>query len=581
MPRDFALALCRGAERVSAWAELLNSINVFPIADGDTGRNLALSLYPLKQIHRSRRDLQQELLLTARGNSGNISASFFTSLVTCENAESLVEAAALGRERAYRAVAKPQPGTMLSFFDGLVRALQAREPRIDMAWTTDLMTVLEGVVRETVKQQPLLQAARVIDSGALGMFLFFEAYFYCLTGAENDAPSIESRFGTLLQVDSGWHVRAEKGNCVDVVLKLNTPSANALRALSDVGEEVVTFEQDGLVKAHLHTDDEKNVRRKLEALGSLLSWSSDDMGAQAEQFQEGKEQAIHVMTDAAGSVTTEDAKRLRMTLLNSYISIGEKSAAESYIDPRTLYNEMKNGARVSTSQASKYERFQHYQGALSLYSRVLYLCVGSVYTGNYETAVEWKRERDPDKRMIVMDTGAASGKLGLIAMATARYAMQESNLEKVVAYARHAVALCREYLFLDKLQYLAAGGRLSKSSAFFGDALRMKPVITPLAEGATKVGVVRNRKQQVEFAIEETSSEIRPDRPCYIMLEYSDDSTWLETEMKVRFEKLFPEAEVFLQALSLTSGAHMGPGTWGLAFFQPPDNSHGHLRLKV
>jgi DegV family protein with EDD domain len=182
--------------------------------------------------------------------------------------------------------------------------------------------------------------------------------------------------------------------------------------------------------------------------------------------------------------------------------------------------------------------------------------------------------------MLVIDTGAASGRLGLLAMATAQYATQESDQEKIIQYAQQAVLLCKEYVFLEKLQYLAAGGRLSKGSAFFGDALRIKPVITPLAEGATKLGVVRSRKQQVDFAFERARNEILPDRRCFIMLEYSDNQSWLESELRGAFEKAFPAAEVFLQPLSLTSGAHMGPGTWALAFLQPPDTDCCSLKLK-
>jgi fatty acid-binding protein DegV len=56
-------------------------------------------------------------------------------------------------------------------------------------------------------------------------------------------------------------------------------------------------------------------------------------------------------------------------------------------------------------------------------------------------------------------------------------------MKETVVFARKAIRLCEEYVFLDKLQYLAAGGRLSKTSAFFGDKLNIKPVISPLPEG--------------------------------------------------------------------------------------------------
>ncbi len=122
-------------------------------------------------------------------------------------------------------------------------------------------------------------------------------------------------------------------------------------------------------------------------------------------------------------------------------------------------------------------------------------------------------------------------------------------------------------MFLDKLEYLAAGGRLSKTSAFFGDMLHMKPIISPMAEGAKKVGVVRNQKDQMKFAFEKLDRTIKKDSEAFIMLEYSDNRPWVEETVMREVQMRYPAAEVKLQPLSLTSGVHMGPGAWAVAFF--------------
>ena len=128
------------------------------------------------------------------------------------------------------------------------------------------------------------------------------------------------------------------------------------------------------------------------------------------------------MTDAAASLTREDARQRGITLLDSYITAADMSLPESLITPSELYRIMRSGGKVSTSQTSAFERHQQYRTVLSLHEQVLYLCTGSVYAGNYETAVAWQAANDPDSRFIVMDTGAASGHLGLVVMATAEYA---------------------------------------------------------------------------------------------------------------------------------------------------------------
>ena len=75
----FPEAYIAGYERMAAWCDLLDEINVFPVADADTGRNLRISLNPLKQIDVPAEEMARRLLRAATGNSGNIAAAFFSA----------------------------------------------------------------------------------------------------------------------------------------------------------------------------------------------------------------------------------------------------------------------------------------------------------------------------------------------------------------------------------------------------------------------------------------------------------------------------------------------------------------------
>jgi hypothetical protein len=167
--------------------------------------------------------------------------------------------------------------------------------------------------------------------------------------------------------------------------------------------------------------------------------------------------------------------------------------------------------------------------------------------------------------MTVIDTGVASGKLGLAVRAVAEFSLQVDDPEKVVDFARQTIPKVREYIFLDRLEFLAAGGRMSKTGAFFGDALRIKPVVSPYPDGARKMGVVRSTKEQVKFALRRLDQELPKDRNAILLLEYSDNRAWLEEVVKPEIEAKFPQTAITLQLLSLTSAAHMGPGSWGMA----------------
>jgi hypothetical protein len=567
MEPPFSQALIAGVERVSAWADLLDDINVFPVADGDTGRNLVISLSPLRQITQGRDRIIRELLLSARGNSGNIAARFFSGLLMADAVHNLPDAIREGRNRAWQAVNDPKPGTMLTVFDALVAALEEAPGTYDAAWRERVLGRLEGAVRETPELLPKLKAAGVVDAGALGVFIYLDGFFSALTGNVDSFKPITDIFRDSLKISSEFQEAGETGYCVDTVLRGAADDADTVRRLTALGESVVVLKDGDYLKVHLHARDGQKARGELGAFGDVVRWSVDDLDAQVHSFRRRRvEAAVHILTDAAGSVNRQNTAQLGITLLDSYLTVGDKCLPETHFAPEELYDAMRRGVKVSTSQASVFERHQHYQSVLERYPRVLYLCVGSVFTGNYSVAMDWKKTHDPEGRLTVIDTEAASGRLGLMSLAAARFAVKTRDAEAVIRYARENVDRCEEYVFLDKLQYLAAGGRLSKTSAFFGDMLRMKPVISPLAEGAKKMGVVRTQADQVAFALEKLAGALTPRMPALIMLEYSDNRTWVAESVQPEIARRYPAAEIVLHPLSLTSGAHMGPGTWAVAF---------------
>ncbi|HQP41928.1 MAG TPA: DegV family protein [Smithella sp.] len=555
-----------GVERLLARADLLDSINVFPVADGDTGRNLSLSLMPLRNTDLPQATMIHRLLLSARGNSGNIASQFFSAFCAVENIADLAGRAREGKIKAWQALVNPRRGTMLNVFDALADVL-SEQFTPDKENIENIIRSMENAVHQTYEQLPKLQEAGVVDAGALGIYIFFEGFFYTLTGLSEDGRPLTEIFHDRLHISSSFQENIESGYCVDFVVKAPRYSPDEIKMITSVQEEVIVIPEGEFYKVHLHTQDKEQVRSQITGLGSLVTWEDDDLSCQTADFRHlNAEKTLHIITDAAGSLTTQDAKIHGFTLLNSYLTIGDQCLPETFFHPEDLYRAMKKDIRVSTSQASVYERHQFYQSALERFDKVLYLCVGSVFTGNYQAAVQWKKDHDKEDRFIILDTGAASGRLGTIALSTARYLAESRDVTNTIIFARKAIRLCEEYLFLDKLHYLAAGGRLSKTSAFFGDKFNVKPVISPLPDGAKKVGTAKNQEDQITFALAKLDATIKDDSRALIMLEYSNNRRFVDGTVRKNIKELYPDAEIILQPLSLTSGAHMGPGTWGVAF---------------
>ncbi len=545
-----------------SWSDLLDRINVFPVADGDTGANLRISLAPL-QRKTSQTVLPSLLARSACGNSGNIAAAFLQEFLQAEDNRDIAARTVSGRDKAHSAVLDPRRGTMLDIFDVLAETLSSQP--LD----TENFPVLSGRMQSTVLATctllPELKNAGVVDSGALAMFIFLQGFFKTITSFPDATPSILQLFPDKLALSSAWSPPLSSSHCIDARLSTTADvTTKTNQELTALGESVVISQDTAGVKLHIHTQTPEQVREFLNSMGKVIQWKDEDMTDQQYAPTAPDNRPVHIMTDAAGSLDRTAAQKHNITLLDSYIITKDQVCPESLCSPAQIYEQMRQGARVSTAQASTFERQQQYTAAIQQHDTILYLCVGSVYTGNFAAATEWKNTFDSQDQLHIVDSGAASGRLALITLQTARFADSADNAGDVVAYARQQCLDCYEYVFINELKYLVAGGRISKAKGFFGDLLHKKPVISPLAHGVEHMGMTRSKSEQLLFALDKLTSEASP-QPL-ILLQYSDNRQWVRENVLPAISSLLPDAKILIIPLSLTSGVHMGPGTWAVAF---------------
>ena len=182
-----AEALTSGIHRVLADQDLLNRINVFPVADSDTGTNLSLSLSPAlgvlgkpgeKHLGTLLAAVADTLLDNARGNSGAILAQFFQGMsdsageITRFTTYTFAKAVALGNEYAHDALSKPREGTILSVVAAFAESVthqvsDVREGSFPAVIRTAAQRVEEALAN-TPNQLDVLRKAGVVDAGAKG-----------------------------------------------------------------------------------------------------------------------------------------------------------------------------------------------------------------------------------------------------------------------------------------------------------------------------------------------------------------------------------------------------------------------------
>ena len=571
MTAAFSEACIAGYERMAAWCDLLDELNVFPVADADTGRNLRISLNPLRQTDICAEEMIRRLLQAATGNSGNIAAAFFSVFGAAAGNGDLCAAARAGARSAWQALAAPAPGTMLTVFDALAGALTARGDQPPAEALPQVVDALVRAVESTAETLPEMRRSGVVDAGALGMFLFFEAFLAILAGSPQALRWPPALFGPHLRRKTVNGAEAAQGTCINAFIRGSHDPTALARQAAGWGDSLVTNVNGRDVKLHLHAPHPEQVERCLQRFGEVTDWKTAPLAA----VRPPPPARVHVMTDAAGSLPADTARALGVTLLDSYVVTAQGARPETLTDPGQVYAALRRGERVSTAQASRFERHERYASVVGRFDSVIYLCVGSVFTGNHAAALDWCRNHDPEGRMTIIDSQAASGRLGLMAVALARYAARGSGIAAIERYAGDLIQNCDELVFLDTLKFLAAGGRISKTSGFLGNLLSLRPVISPTAGGARRVGVVRRRRDQLPFALDRMRPVLDDGKQCLILLQYTDNRRRVEEEIRPEMAACFPAAEILVNPISLTSGVHMGPETWAAAFLPLPEPEGG------
>ncbi|HFQ80559.1 MAG TPA: DAK2 domain-containing protein, partial [Desulfobacterales bacterium] len=438
-------AYCCGYECLISWADLLDRINVYPVADGDTGTNLRISLAPFRERSMDKEQLIHRLARSATGNSGNIAASFLIKFIAADSFAELTATAAAGRESAWQSVTRPQPGTMLTVFDALRDAL-AHEGITGESAAPLVRARLQGAVISTSRQLPDLERAGVVDSGALAMFIFFDGFFRKLARKRHIFCPVTNLFAGRLTVADSFKSPLSGNFCVDALISPRPETKDGRQEagglgdirgrLAELGDSVVVVPDKSCLKIHIHTPNPKVLRQNLTSFASIVKWRHSDIDAAGlgNPARGESRQTIHIVTDAAGSVSRQAAEKYGIILLDSYIVTKDESRPESLVGHGPIYERLRNGERVTTAQASTFERHQHYQSLVQQFGNVLYLCVGAVYTNNYAVVSAWKKEFDPDDRFKVLDSGTASGRLALIAISTARYARTADSPAAVLEF---------------------------------------------------------------------------------------------------------------------------------------------------
>ncbi len=298
-----------GAASLDAKREWINGLNVFPVPDGDTGTNMCMTIFSaiheMEKYEEPRmRDLSKAIssgsLRGARGNSGVILSQlirgFARAIEEHDELDKTVFCDAFKKacETAYKAVMKPEEGTMLT----VARAAKDKAEELAADDGCTMETFLEGIVSEmedvleqTPEMLPILKQAGVVDAGGQGLVEIFKGARDVFLGKEIDytISDISASADMSVAEDNTSSDEIKFGYCTEFIINLERGEFSEreeedYRAfLNSLGDSIVLVAEDDLVKTHVHTNDPGLVLQKALSLGSLTSIKIDNMREQHEE----------------------------------------------------------------------------------------------------------------------------------------------------------------------------------------------------------------------------------------------------------------------------------------------------------
>lgn len=321
-----ALVVAAAHAALKAQVSKIDSLNVYPVPDGDTGTNMLLTLESvLRETSEESYETPEAAskagaraaLMGARGNSGVILSQMIRG--ACEvlarhaslSAEAFVVALEGARERAYASIREPVEGTMLTVIKDAARA--AREAL--ESGVKDPAGVIGAAAREahaSVKRTPqllsTLREAGVVDAGGLGVAVILDGLSAWLGGKEVDEPSLPEE-GT---VSGAENVGASApgpeeawGYCTEFFVTGFSGDAEEFgQHIHEIGRSVLVIPDDDLVKVHMHTQDPGEALSYAGTFGRLYGIKIDDMEAQSRQARGRREAAGNGERGAASAAPT-------------------------------------------------------------------------------------------------------------------------------------------------------------------------------------------------------------------------------------------------------------------------------------
>lgn len=582
---DFYKYFKSGAEEVKRNKDNLNKINVFPVRDGDTGTNLALTMNSIAEETTVSEDfniviksMSNAAFENARGNSGIIFASFLGGFQNaCGHLKSLTmeqfsQGATLAVSEAYSAVSTPVEGTILTVIrewsEYIEQTHKSHHHFSDLFEGAYLKA--KQVLEETPDMLEILKRHKVVDAGAKGFVMFLEGFnkFFddmIHKGSDFDDEILPEH----LEHDSNQIESPNYRYCTEVLLYADIKNKHHIEAMmSDLGDSSIVTGNENMMKIHIHTNTLDLLTKRLIQDGYKINKSKvEDMIIQADVETQTKSR-IAVMTDSIADLSEEQILKEQIHVLPLSL-IADDSV---YLDKLTATKD--NIATIldyskvypTSSQAEVKQARVKLEWLLGLYDHVIVISVAKALSGTYSTFERTIAEfGDDSSRITLVDSKLNSGAQGLIVLEAVKMANRGDSLENILSKINEDIPKTSIYVSLDTFKYAVQGGRVPNKIGNILMKLNAKPIMSLNEEGnGTAFGLAFSRKSIDKKIIKHVKKIIATEGIDKYAIVHANNPVLAE-RYRLIFEELIGKSPIISTEISAITTIHAGIGAVAIA----------------
>ncbi|MFL5540015.1 MAG: DegV family protein [Longimicrobiaceae bacterium] len=591
-------ALLTANEYVQRHRADLNRINVFPVPDGDTGTNLALTVASIADRLRGgseaslavvSRQAAEAAILGARGNCGMILSHFllgFSDAVGERARIGVGEFAQILRaatEHVYRALEKPVEGTMITVMRAIADEAERLQHSDFVVLFERLLLRAREALANTPELLPQLKAAGVVDAGAKGFVHLLEGISSFVAGdplvALGEAPEWEAE--PAFAAARVEYTDAETYRfCTEALVRgKKIPAQDAVRAvLREQGDSLVVIRSGELLKVHIHTDEPDQVFAYLRTLGRLATHKAEDMRAQhatmartaAAGHMTLARRAISIVADTACDLPDEVVRAHGIHLVPLSLIFGDRVLRDRYdITAEQFAEELKQGAHPGTSQPPPALFLDAYRRAAEEGEAVVGVILSSGLSGTFASAQAAAKQHVHDSVPVhLFDSRGGSVMQGLLALKASELGELGWAPQRIVAELERVRRRTGIQVVLDTFERALASGRIGRGRAWLGSLLDIKPILevddagklSPVAKVRGKKQVMPKMMELLEARVPRDAKKLRFGIFHVAIPEVLDEAS---AQVRARYGQ---DAEILTAPGTPIIATHAGEGAWGLAW---------------